>query len=126
MGKTVLVVDDDSAVRRAFELALEDAPVTLCTASSGREGLDRIHRGNVDLVLLDLKMPGLNGVETLRRLREQGADGPVYLVTAFAEEFIEPLRCAAAEGLEFDLLRKPLDRDQIRAVVAAGLDESWG
>lgn len=117
--KRILVIDDDPAVRSAFQLALEDLPCEVVLAGNGTEGVERAGQGRFDLIFLDLKMPGIDGVETLRRLRAAGNETPVRIVTAFAEEFMRPLAVAAEEGLDFDLIRKPLDRDGIRTVTAS-------
>ena len=121
--QSILVVDDDEAVRDAFKLALEDLPFTVLTAANGEEGLAVRQQQPVDLVYLDLKMPGIDGVETLRRLRAMGCTCRVYIVTGFADEFFIRLREAKDEGLDFELIRKPLERDQIREATAAVLGE---
>lgn len=86
------------------------------TAGSGEEGLEKKRQGNYDLIFLDLKMPGINGVETLRGIREEDPEVPVYIVTAFHEEFFEELKKASSDGVQFDLMRKPLGADQILEV----------
>lgn len=122
--KRILVIDDDAAVRSAFQLALEDTACEVVLATGGEDGLAKLREGAYDLVFLDLKMPGIDGVETLRRLRAAGCATPVRIVTAFAEEFMRPLEVAAKDGLEFELMRKPLGRDGIRAVAAAALGDA--
>ena len=117
----VLVIDDDPAVRSAFQLALEGTRCTVIVAAGGEQGLAALHGKKIDLVYLDLKMPGMDGVTCLRRIKERFSNTPVYIVTAFAEEFVAPLRQAAQYGLVFELVRKPLDRDQIREVTASVL-----
>lgn len=117
----VLVIDDDPAVRSAFQLALEGTCCTVTVSPSGEDGLSVLDEIKMDLVFLDLKMPGMDGVTCLRRIKEKFPNTPVYIVTAFAEEFVVPLRQASEDGLEFELVRKPLDRDQIREVTASVL-----
>jgi CheY-like chemotaxis protein len=116
MGR-VLVIDDDHGVRDAFSMALEATRYEVVSASSGEDGLDLARMFEPDLILLDLKMPGMDGVETLRQLSRICPDTPVYIVTGFYGEFLEPLRSAQAEGLTFDLARKPLALDEIRTIV---------
>ena len=113
MVKRILVIDDDDAIRKAFLLALEDTGFQVDTASSGLAGLELIKMQPYDLIYLDLKMPGLNGVETLKQLRKINSDVPVYIITAFYGEFSQELIEAQEEGLDFELMLKPLSMDQI-------------
>lgn len=121
MRRRILVIDDEEGVRDAFELALDETRYEVVTAADGLEGLERAAEATPDLVILDLKMPHLDGVETLRRLRVQCPGVSVYILTAFYEEYLRPLAGLSAEGAEFELVRKPLDADQIRGVIAAAL-----
>jgi len=111
--KRILVIDDDSAVRDAFRLALRKGPYTLLEADNGETGASLAVAEDVDLVYLDLRMPGIDGVETLRRIRAAKPDLTVYIATAFHRELFDDLVTARGEGLEFELLRKPLRRQQI-------------
>ena len=113
MTKRILVIDDEDAIRKSFELALEDSGYQVDTASSGMEGIEMLKSQNYDLVFLDLKMPGMNGVETLREIRKLNKDIPVYIVTAFYGEFFEELKHMAEQGVEFEVLNKPVDGDMI-------------
>jgi DNA-binding NtrC family response regulator len=113
MGKKIIVIDDESAIRKSFELALEDSEFEVNTASSGKEGLEMLKQGSYDLVFLDLKMPGMNGVETLREIRKRDKEIPVYIVTAFYGEFFDALSTMAEGGTEFEVLNKPVDGDMI-------------
>jgi CheY-like chemotaxis protein len=111
--RKILVIDDDVAVRDAFDLALADHyQVTL--AESGEQGLAAARAERPDLVFLDLKMPGMDGVETLRRLHELDAGLSVYIVTAFSQEYLSGLQAARADGLRFQLAAKPMSAEQIR------------
>ena len=115
------MIDDDDAVRSAFRLALDDIPADVVAAESGERGLHVASEELVDLVFLDLKMPGMDGVDTLKQLRAGGCVAPIFVVTGFAEEFMARLRVAADQGLDFDVMRKPLERNDIRSVVTAVL-----
>lgn len=121
--KRILVIDDDAAVRESFVAALECREYVISSASSGLAGIESARSQRPDLVFLDLKMPGLNGVETLAKLREQCPDVPVYFVTGFHAEFLEPLRALRAQGAAFDLARKPLTVAEIRAIAANALNQ---
>ncbi|MCK9532183.1 MAG: response regulator [Gammaproteobacteria bacterium] len=113
--KRILVIDDEPGVRDAFSDALDDM-AQVDTAASGEEGLAKADEATPDLIFLDLKMPGIDGVETLRRLQQSAAGVPVFIVTAFHREFMDRLQEAAQAGLLFNVLDKPLDSDQIRVI----------
>ena len=114
----VLVIDDEESVRDAFVDALEGMPLVVETACDGREGLEKARSDPVDLIFLDLKMPGMDGVEVLRKIREADEAVPVYVITAFYAEFLSRLQAAEDEGLVFQLLCKPIGQEAIRKVTA--------
>jgi len=122
MNKRVLVIDDDLAIRKSFALAFEDADCQVDMAESGEEGIDKTSNTEYDLIFLDLKMPGINGVETLIRLRDSGHRMPVYIITAFHEEFMDQLRVAADEEYEFEVMRKPIESQDLVRVTQAILE----
>ena len=80
----ILIVDDEPNVRLVFRTALESTGYSVSEVEDGASALDRLEESPADLVLLDLKMPGIGGMETLRRLRDAGNDVPVVIVTATA------------------------------------------
>ena len=121
--KRILVIDDEDAIRKSFALALEDSGYGMDAAASGAEGLERFRTGSHDLVFLDLKMPGLNGAETLLALRKMDPAVPIFIVTAFYEEFFDDLKEAREKGVHFELMRKPVGADQI-VMVARGILEN--
>lgn len=122
-NKNVLVIDDELAVRRSFELALEDTDYNLTTVECGEEGVKAVESGEFHLVFLDLKMPGMNGVETLRNIRQAKPALPVYIVTAFHKEFLTELDDARKQGLQFQLLRKPIGSVEIQTLAQSVLDK---
>lgn len=105
-------------MREVAELALDQSALTVALNAKGEEGLELARRTRRDLVFLDLRMPGIDGLETLRRLLAVHADLRVQTMTAFHEELFPLLRGASAEGLPFELSRKPLEMDQIRKLAA--------
>ena len=121
MGKRLLIIDDDEGIRKLFRLSLEDTGVEVDTAASGQLGLNALDEREYDLVYLDLKMPGLNGVETLRGIRERNTSIPVYFITAFHQEFMDELRSAEEDGFDFEVMRKPFDARTLKAVTAGVL-----
>ena len=83
-GKTALVVDDSPANRTLMERILGAFGCTVISAASGEEALDIPDRSPCDLVFMDIQLPGINGIEAMRRLREKGVRGPFVALTAFA------------------------------------------
>jgi signal transduction histidine kinase len=110
---TVLVIDDYPAAREAVTFALKDEFRCLC-ADSARGGLDILKRDSVDAVVLDIRMPEVDGIETLRRIREWGIQTQVILLTGHGS--LETARKAVKYGA-FDYLAKPFDVDNLRKVV---------
>jgi DNA-binding response OmpR family regulator len=113
MSKHILVIDDEEAVRTSFTLALGDAGFDVDTAESGEKGLQMKKDKEYDLIFLDLKMPGMNGVETLRQIRKIDKRVLIYIFTAFHKEFFEELKIARKEMLSFEILKKPIGTDLI-------------
>lgn len=125
MNKGILVIDDDESVRKSFVLALEDIEeYVVDTVESGEKGLERLKGQRYDLIFLDLKMPGMNGVETLKKIRRADKNVPVYIVTAFHREFFDQLKAEAEDGLNFELVKKPMDIDRIILVVKSVFGQS--
>ena len=122
MSKRILVIDDDAAVRKSFALTLDDAGWQVDTVESGEAGVDKASNTEYDLIFLDLKMPGINGVETLIRLRDDGHRMPIYIITAFHEEFMDQLRVAADEGYEFEVMQKPIMSEDLVTITKAILE----
>jgi CheY-like chemotaxis protein len=110
---TVLVVDDEHGPREAFEIVLETR-FNVLTAESGWAALELLKTTPVDVITLDLMMPTLSGVETLRRIREIDRDISVIVVSAMAppSEVAECARLGATE-----VLTKPFARADILAAV---------
>jgi len=121
-SKRILVIDDEEAVRKSFLLALEETGYQVDAAASGEEGVHMWKKDPYDLVFLDLKMPGMNGVETLRALRRMDREVPIYIVTAFYGEFFEQLKDAEKDNIDFEIMRKPIGGDGIRFVAKSILE----
>ncbi len=121
MPKRILVIDDEKPIRDSFLLAMEETEFLVETASSGEEGVTKFKSGAYDLIFLDLKMPGMNGIETLRVIRKTDPQVPVYVVTAFSQEYFQELAVLTKEGIAFELMRKPIGLEQIETLVRAVL-----
>ncbi len=116
---TLLVADDDEAVRLSLERALMREGYVVVLAPDGQAALDRLRQGGIDLLLSDLRMPGLTGLELLKLAREVAPDVDVILLTAFGtvEEAVRAMKDGA-----IDFLTKPLQRAQLLRVVRQALE----
>ena len=85
MQKCILVVDDDVMNLKRTKLIL-DKHYDLILAKSGEEALDKLKGESIDLVLLDIAMPGMNGIETFKHMKEDGVEVPVIFLTASGDE----------------------------------------
>ena len=104
MSATILIVDDEYAVARGIQYALEQEGYQVTVAGSGEEALAVADELAPDLIVLDVRMPGIDGFETLRRLRGDGSKAPVLMLTARDEEMDKVI------GLEMgadDYMTKP-------------------
>ncbi len=110
----VLVVDDELSMRVFLGIFLRKAGHRVSTAPDGAGALDLVARDLPDLVIQDLKMPGMTGVELLRRLKDRLPAIPVVVMTAFAtwDNTVEAMRLGA-----YDYVKKPFNNDDIREVI---------
>ena len=122
MGTRILVVDDEAAVRKSFSLALKNLPYELEFAENGLIALEKMDNQVFDLIYLDLKMPKMDGIETLLQIRKRNPSVPVYIVTAFHKEFFDELQGARHSNIDFELMMKPIGRDQIIEVTHSILE----
>lgn len=111
---TILVVDDEKDIRDASERILTRIGFHVLQASRGDDALNILEKEKVDIVLLDLKMPGIEGLEVLRRLRDLESIIQVIVITGYAtvETAIEAMKQGA-----YDFISKPFEPDQLRIVV---------
>ncbi len=114
----VLLIDDEADVRYSFQRIFDSPEIELATAASGEEGLKLIPRFKPDLVLMDVRLGGLNGLETLRKIRASDPKLPVILMTAYGttQTAIEAMKLGA-----FDYLLKPFDALKIKELVTNAL-----
>ena len=115
----VLVVDDDAASRRLLDVRLRALDCRVVMAADGREALEAISRHAPDLILLDLQMPRMDGMEVLRALRKEGIDIPTIVITAHGS--IDTAVEAMKEGAN-DFITKPLDAKHFDIVVRKALE----
>lgn len=112
----ILVIDDEPVIRGLIGKWMDQLGCGATVTSSGEEGLAQIRSTSFDLVLLDLNMPTLNGVETLKQIRATAPDLPVVIMTAYFES---KLMDDALDLGPLTILRKPLARERVEALVAS-------
>jgi DNA-binding response OmpR family regulator len=113
MKPRILIADDEEGIRESLSLILGDEH-ELAFATDGQEALDKLSREPFELVLLDIKMPKLDGLEVLRRLQGNGVTTPILVLTAY--QSVELAKEAIKLGAR-DYLPKPFERDQILSAV---------
>jgi two-component system nitrogen regulation response regulator GlnG len=114
----LLLIDDEADVQYSFRRIFDSPQIELTTAASGEEGLRLIPRLKPDLVLMDVRMGGMTGLETLRRLRQMDAKLPVIMMTAYGttQTAIEAMKLGA-----YDYLLKPFDVPKLKQIVMDAL-----
>jgi len=123
MSATILIVEDEHAVARGIEYALQQEGYTVALARSGEEGLEIAVGQAPDLVVLDVRLPGIDGFEVLRRLRAAGSKAPVLMLTARDDEVDKVI------GLELgadDYVTKPFGLRELLSRVKALLRRAYG
>jgi two-component system, NtrC family, nitrogen regulation response regulator NtrX len=119
--KTVLIVDDDTSVRESLKMILEYDRYEVEFAENGEQGLQKIERVPVDVVLLDVKMSGMDGIEVLTKIRQKKEKLPVIMISGHGtiETAVEATKLGA-----FDFLSKPLDRDKLLVTVRNAVQQA--
>jgi DNA-binding NtrC family response regulator len=117
--KRILVVDDDESLRWVTHAQLQQSGYQVDAAANGKEALAKIQETPPDLVITDLMMPGMSGVELLKSIRADYAEIIVILVTAFGtvENAVEAMRAGA-----YDYITKPVNMEELRLIVGRGLE----
>src|SRR5512133_2685882 len=106
----ILVVDDDNNLRWVLQTQLEEMGYSAVTAADGAAALEAIEKEPPALVLTDLKMPGMSGMELLEQIRRDFPELPVLIITAFGtiQNAVQAMRAGA-----YDYLAKPIDYDEL-------------
>ncbi len=119
IGKRILVVDDEENLRRVTQLKLQQAGYEAMTASDGAQALEVLSKHPQDLVLTDLKMPGMSGIELLQKIKEEYLEVVVIVVTAYGtiESAVEAMRLGA-----YDYIIKPVNADALKLIVSRALE----
>ena len=119
--RSVLIVDDEKNIRLTLALALEKLNLPVDTAVNGEEALKKLAEKSYALMLLDLRMPGIDGLEVLRRVPEIRPEVKVVIITAWGsiEAAVEAMKLGAV-----DFLQKPFDAQDVRELVSSLLDQA--
>ena len=118
---TILIVDDSPFMLRTMSFILEKAGYATATANSGQEALEKLAEKDYSLILADIKMPGMDGLEMLRRIREIDSDAVVIVMTAYAslDTAVKAIKYNA-----YDYLVKPFDdTDKVLTIIERGLQK---
>jgi DNA-binding NtrC family response regulator len=117
--RSALVIDDDESIRRVIEFNLQEDGYVVRTAANGADGLEVLLSQPVDVVLSDVRMPEMDGLELLARIVAMRSDVPVIMLTAHGsiDTAVEAMKLGA-----FDFLTKPFDRAHLKRVVAKAVD----
>lgn len=116
MSEKILMIDDEEDFLAVMSERMEARNMVVTTASSPLEGLEKAAAGSFDVVILDLMMPGMDGIETLRILKEKNPDLEVILLTGHAtiKQGIEAMKLGA-----LDLFEKPADLNELTEKIHA-------
>jgi len=118
---SILIIDDDQQLSKSFAKLLSQEGFQVRTASSGEEGINLVRSSTPDLVVLDIRLPGMNGIETFQVIHELRPKLPVIMITAYGstETTIEAIRMGA-----FDYIHKPFDIPEMLRLIERGLESS--
>src|SRR5574341_2696928 len=121
MRPVILVIDDDPSLRRVLEYNLDEEGYDVYTSGSGEEGLRVAKEQKPDVVITDMKMPGIDGLEVLKTVKENAPDTLVIIITAFGEidAAVQAMKLGA-----YDYITKPFNRDDLKLTVKKALHVS--
>lgn len=117
----ILVIDDERAIRNTLKEVLEYENHEVQTAENGQAGIEMFESGSFDIVLCDIKMPGMDGTEVLLKIAETGIDTPVVMISGHGN--IDTAVDAIKKGA-FDFLEKPLDLNRVLITIKNALERS--
>src|SRR5215212_5275886 len=121
MKSRILVIDDEAEIRRSVRMILEYEGYEVVEASSGPEGIALVERQPPDLVFLDVKMPGMDGLETLQRIKSANEALPVVIISGHGtvSTAVEATKAGA-----FDYIEKPLASERVLVTIRNALDQT--
>src|SRR5438094_7296856 len=119
IGRRVLVVDDERNIRRTLTMVLEGEGYSVDSLESAEELLPRLGAQPIDLIILDVRLPGMDGIAALERIREEHAEIPVVMISGHAtlEEAVRAMAIGAS-----DFMEKPLSRERVLVTVKNAIE----
>jgi signal transduction histidine kinase len=122
MAETILLVDDEEGIRKVLAISLQDAGYEVLTAANGEEALNVFRTQQPALVLTDIKMPGMDGIELLQKIKQENADTEVIMLTGHGDLdlAIKSLQCEAA-----DFVTKPISDEALEIALKRAHDRMW-
>ncbi len=117
---TIMIVDDDPSIRNMLSIVLKKENYSVISAGSGEEALKHLKNSDIQMVISDIKMPGMNGIELLGRIKKIKPEIPVLMITAFAstDDAIEAMKLGAE-----DYVSKPFNLDELKIVIRKTLSK---
>ncbi|OHB71250.1 MAG: hypothetical protein A2W17_01895 [Planctomycetes bacterium RBG_16_41_13] len=112
LSKRILIVDDEEGYRKVLSNSLTDLGFETTVAASGMDALEEMKKKNYAVILLDMKMPGIDGIELLERIRKEQLFSSIVIITAYTYEDIA--REAIRKGAK-KVIRKPFSMDEIKS-----------
>ncbi|XER10156.1 Protein-glutamate methylesterase/protein-glutamine glutaminase [Sporomusa aerivorans] len=115
---TILVIDDQPGIRRLLTEVLQDEGYRVVTAANGYEGIQAAQEVHPNVILMDMKMPGMDGIEALKKLKRQGQGDQVIMMTAYGE--LDMVNEAREAGMR-DYITKPFDIMSLCQIIEANI-----
>jgi signal transduction histidine kinase len=122
MNETILLVDDEEGIRKILGITLVDSGYEVLTAASGEEALGIFRRTDPQIILTDIKMPGMDGLELLRRIKKEKPDAEVIMITGHGDLEL------AIQSLQFeasDFITKPINDDALEIALRRAHERIW-
>ena len=121
MANSILIIDDEKSIRGTLKEILEYEKYEVDEAEDGMKGLALMEKKRYDIVLCDIKMPKMDGIEVLGKIREKGLDSPVVMISGHGnvETAVESLKNGA-----YDFISKPLDLNRVLVTIRNAMDQS--
>ncbi|WP_425059709.1 response regulator [Sporomusa carbonis] len=119
---TILVIDDQPGIRRLLTEVLQDEGYRVITAANGYEGIQVAHDVKPNVILMDMKMPGMDGIEALKELKRQGQGDQVIMMTAYGE--LDMVNEAREAGMR-DYITKPFDIMALCRIIEENIGSSF-